>query len=202
MGRYAKDTEHANQERTPLQLTLRDLILDHLSEWVPQLVDAEIDDALGRKRYEHHEDQNGKQYRNGYHKERSLTCGMGTFPVRLRRLRQPFESQIVQRYQRQTQEIGEVLPQLYLHGLATGDFQDALQALLGEDAPLSGSTIVRLKRQWKKRQLQAIAKCHHIFFEKTMSNDATANTFGKFLHDCHLSIFDFGVSDNQFHQSY
>ncbi|MDI6809808.1 MAG: IS256 family transposase [Candidatus Eisenbacteria bacterium] len=162
MERYTKQTEQASLDQGPVQLTLRDLILDHLSEWIPQLVDAEIDDVLGRKRYEHHADQNNKQYRNGYHKERSLTSGMGTFPVRLRRLREPFESQIVGRYQRHTREIGEVLPQLYLHGLATGDFQDALHVLLGENAPLSGSTIVRLKRQWedeyrqwKERRLQA-----------------------------------------------
>jgi transposase-like protein len=86
---------------------------------------------------------------------------MGTFPVRLARLREPFESQIVQRYQRQTQDVGQMLPQLYLHGLATGDFRDALQGMLGEEAPLSGPTIVRLKaqweeeyRQWKKRKLE------------------------------------------------
>jgi putative transposase len=148
-------------EEHPVELTLRDLILSHLSEWIPELVDAEIEEFLGRKRYEQHIEGGTQKYRNGYHKERSLTCGIGTFPIRLARLREPFESQIVQRYQRQTQEVGQMLPQLYLHGLATGDFQDALQGVLGDRAPLSGSTIVRLKaqweeeyRQWKKRKLQ------------------------------------------------
>ena len=161
MVRYAKGREHANHGGQAVQLTLRDLILAHLGEWVPRLVEAEIDEMLGRKRYERQENQHRKQYRNGFHKERTLSTGLGSIPLRLRRLREPFESGIVQRYQRYTQEIGEVLPQLYLHGLATGDFQDALQVLLGEDAPLSGSTIVRLKqqweqeyRQWRKRPLQ------------------------------------------------
>ena len=162
MKRYRKRVQQASNESLPVQVTLRDMILSHLSEWIPQLVDGEIEELLGRTRYEHHRGQKARQYRNGYHKDRSLTCGMGTFPVRLPRLREPFESQIVQRYQRQTQEIAEVLPQLYLHGLATGDFRDALQMLLGERAPLSGSTIVRLKeqweqeyRQWKKRSLES-----------------------------------------------
>ena len=125
------------------------MILSHLSEWVPRLVREEIEEHLGRQRYEHHELGERKQYRNGFHKERALTFGGGTFPVRLSRLREPFESQIVQRYQRSTDEIAEVLPELYLHGLATGDFRDALQVLLGEQAPLSVSTIVRLKKDWE-----------------------------------------------------
>jgi len=151
----------ARVEEQPVELTLRDLILHHLSEWIPQLVDAEIEEFLGRKRHEQVPGEENRQYRNGFHKERSLTCGVGTFPIRLARLREPFDSQIVQRYQRQTREVGQMLPQLYLHGLATGDFQDALQGVLGERAPLSGSTVVRLKaqweeeyRQWKKRKLQ------------------------------------------------
>lgn len=166
MKRYRKARRQASivtapVEHGPVELTLRDLILRHLSEWIPQLVDGEIEEFLGRKRYEQHGEQNTQNYRNGHHKARSLTCGMGTFPVRLARLREPFESQIVQRYQRQTQDVGQMLPQLYLHGLATGDFRDALQGMLGEEAPLSGPTIVRLKaqweeeyRQWKKRKLE------------------------------------------------
>jgi putative transposase len=151
----------AQVEEHPVDLTLRDLILHHLSEWIPQLVEAEIEEFLGRKRHEQLRGGEIRQYRNGFHKERSLTCGLGTFPLRLARLREPFDSQIVERYQRQTQEVGQMLPQLYVHGLATGDFRDALQGVLGDRAPLSGTTIVRLKaeweeqyRQWKRRKLQ------------------------------------------------
>ncbi len=41
------------------------------------------------------------------------------------------------------------MPELYLHGLALGDFEVALQGLLGEDAPLSGATVARLKEKWQ-----------------------------------------------------
>ena|GEM_PF-4949687 len=44
----------------------------------------------------------------------------------------------------------KLLPQLYLHGLLTGDFQESFGWLFGEDVPLSPSTIVRLKQQWEE----------------------------------------------------
>ena len=45
--------------------------------------------------------------------------------------------------------MGELLPQLYLHGLALGDFELALRGLLGEGAPLSPASLLRLKTQWQ-----------------------------------------------------
>ena len=151
MPRYRNGNAQASVEFEPVHRTLQEMILGHLSEWVPKLVENEIQEHLGREWYEHHRSSRVKQYRNGYHKERPLTCGSGTFPVRLPRLREPFESEIVERYRRSTEEIGEVLPELYLHGLATGDFRDALGPLLGEEAPLSASTIVRLKKEWEEQ---------------------------------------------------
>ncbi len=44
--------------------------------------------------------------------------------------------------------MNELIPQLYLHGLAEGDFDLALRGLLGEEAPISASTMVRLKERW------------------------------------------------------
>jgi putative transposase len=70
------------------------------------------------------------------------------------RLREPWESQIVGRYQRMSEMGRQLLPELYLHGLATGDFGQCLHALLGQEAPLSDSTIVRLKQQWKEEYEQ------------------------------------------------
>src|SRR5262249_58447344 len=50
---------------------------------------------------------------------------------------------------RRTKEVSELLPQLYLHGLAQGDFELALRGLLGEGAPLSASSIERLRAKWQ-----------------------------------------------------
>jgi hypothetical protein len=64
---------------------------------------------------------------------------------------------------RRTREGGDLLPQLYLHGLALGDFDLALRGLVGDAAPLSPASLVRLKAQWqhadevwKQRRLDAV----------------------------------------------
>ena len=75
----------------------------------------------------------------------------GTIEVhrpRVRGLEERFESRILPLFRRRTQEVGELLPQLYLHGLAQGDFELALRGLLGEGAPLSPSSIERLRGKW------------------------------------------------------
>jgi transposase-like protein len=58
-------------------------------------------------------------------------------------------SKVLPLFARRTREIGELLPELYLHGLAEGDFELALRGLLGEKAPLSASTVARLKAKWQ-----------------------------------------------------
>jgi transposase-like protein len=50
---------------------------------------------------------------------------------------------------RRTEQVAELLPQLYLHGLAQGDFELALRGLLGDGAPLSASSIERLRAKWQ-----------------------------------------------------
>ena len=69
-------------------------------------------------------------------------------PPRLRGLEERFESRILPLFRRRTEQVGELLPQLYLHGLAQGDFELALRGLLGKAAPLSPSSIERLRAKW------------------------------------------------------
>ena len=91
-------------------------------------------------------------YRNGYGKGRKLTLGCGTITVRrprVRGLEERFESRILPLFVRRSKEVNQLIPQLYLHGLAEGDFDLALRGLLGEDAPISASTVARLKEQWQ-----------------------------------------------------
>lgn len=58
------------------------------------------------------------------------------------------ESQVLPLFKRKSTTVEEVVPELYLHGLAQGDFELALQGLLGDEAPLSGATVARLKEKW------------------------------------------------------
>jgi len=95
--------------------------------------------------------------RNGYMPERSVATGIGPLQVRQPRVedrraegeRQAFTSAILPPYLRRAKNVDELLPWLYLKGISTGDFGEALKTLLGEDAPgLSPNTIQRLKEIW------------------------------------------------------
>jgi len=145
MKKYNKESKQST-----VQLTLDQIVLEGARQLLMKLLEGEITDFLGRIRYEHHEVGEEKQYRNGYGKERHLTVGSGSIPIQVPRLRQPYESQIVKRYQRYSDQIGQLFPQLYLHGLSTGDFQPVFSTLLGEHASLSASTISRMKEQWQE----------------------------------------------------
>ena len=80
-----------------------------------------------------------------------------------------FSSKILPPYLRRTKSIEELIPWLYLKGISTGDFSDALAAFLGPDAPgLSASTISRLKDVWKDEmaswQGRDLAKKRYVYF--------------------------------------
>ena len=90
-------------------------------------------------------------YRNGYGKPRRLAMSSGTIMLRRPRVRgieERFEGRVLPLFARRTKELGALLPELYLHGLAEGDFELAMRGLLGEGAPLSKSSIQRLRAGW------------------------------------------------------
>jgi transposase-like protein len=119
---------------------------------VQDAIEAEVETHLGRQRYEHKSGGQPAGYRNGHAPRRTLAtrCGPVTVcPVKLRATRKPFASKILIKYQRQTDTVTSLLPDLYLVGLATGDFEGVLQEFLGEGASLSPATIVRLKAKWE-----------------------------------------------------
>lgn len=95
--------------------------------------------------------------RNGYLPEREIQTGIGPVKIRVPKVRDKsgqgikFNSALLPPYLRKTKSVEDVLPWLYLKGISTGDFQEALQALLGSDAKgLSASTISRCKRIWEE----------------------------------------------------
>jgi transposase-like protein len=125
-----------------------------------QAIEAEVADYI--ERHAHERDANGHRQvvRNGYKDEREIQTGIGPIAVRQPRVndkrvdesgqRHHFTSAILPPYLRKTRSIEELIPWLYLKGISTGDFSEALAALLGPEAPgLSASTIVRLKQVWQ-----------------------------------------------------
>jgi transposase-like protein len=96
-------------------------------------------------------------YRNGYGKTRRFTLSVGTVEIRrprVRNLDERFISKVLPLFKRQTEQVRGLIPELYLHGLASGDFELALRGLLGEGAPLSASSVQRLKEKWESEYEQ------------------------------------------------
>lgn len=122
--------------------------------WLQDLLDEEMSEMLGRQKSERRAEVDAKPgYRNGYGKPRRVSMSSGTITVRrprARSLEEKFESRVLPLFVRRTREVADVLPQLYLHGLAQGDFELALRGLLGEGAPLSAKSIQRLREKWQQ----------------------------------------------------
>jgi len=94
--------------------------------------------------------------RHGFLPERDLLTGIGPLSIKQPRVRdkregKAFTSAILPRYMRRVPSLDNLIPALYLKGISTGDFTEALEAILGENAKgLSASTVVRLKKQWEQ----------------------------------------------------
>ena len=67
---------------------------------------------------------------------------------RVRDTEERSESRLLPLFVQRTKQVFDLIPELYLHGLSEGDFDLALRGLLGEDAPVSASTVARLKEKW------------------------------------------------------
>jgi len=131
----------------------RDMLGRAIQEEVASYLEErqELKDGQGRRQV----------VRNGYLPERMLQTPLGEVPVKQPRIRdrrpeperEKFESKILPPYLRKTRSLEELLPWLYLKGISTGGFNEALQALLGPEARgLSASTITRLKAGWEDEQ--------------------------------------------------
>lgn len=120
-------------------------------------LESEIEDFISQHQ-DHQDDGSPRLVRNGYLPQRAIQTGIGELPVDIPRVRDrsktetplKFNSVIVPPYIRRSKSIETLLPLLYLKGLSTGDFQDALAPLLGDKAKnLSPGVISRLKTAWE-----------------------------------------------------
>jgi putative transposase len=122
-------------------------------------------------------DGRSKYVRNGFLPERGIQTGIGEVPVAVPRVRDretiksemQFRSSIVPRYLRRSVKMQEFLPLLYLKGISTGDFKDALSPLMGDAARnLSSGVISRLKACWEEEfaqwNLRSLAGDHYVYW--------------------------------------
>jgi transposase-like protein len=119
-------------------------------------IEGEVGDYVNRFADELDAEGHRLVTRNGFLPERELVTGIGPVPVRQprvndRRVSVQFTSKILPPYMRRVPSIDALIPCLYLKGISTGDFSEALEAILGPQASgLSATNIVRLKEGWKQ----------------------------------------------------
>ena len=145
--------EALDQCKSPLDRLVR----EGAQRMLQAALEAEVDAFLELHGDRRDEDGRRLVVRNGRLPERSILTGAGPLEVKQPRVRDrgpaegrvTFSSAVLPPYLRRSKTIDELIPWLYLKGVSTGDFGEALQSLLGEDAPgLSANVVVKLKEQW------------------------------------------------------
>lgn len=136
--------------------TLTELLRNGAKELISRAVEAELEEMLllhGDKL----KDGRRSVVRNGYLPSRTIQTGIGDVAIKVPKIRDrggqgiKFNSSLLPPYLKRTKNMEELIPWLYLKGISTGGFQDALSALLGDGAKgLSSNTICRLKADWIK----------------------------------------------------
>jgi transposase-like protein len=139
------------EEADPLHALLR----SGARRLIGEAVEAELAEYLDG--YADHRLDDGRRavVRNGYLPERTVQTGIGEVEVRVPKVRDRsgggacFRSALLPPYLKRARSLEELIPWLYLKGVSTGDYQEALSTLLGEQAKgLSANTVSRLKQQW------------------------------------------------------
>ncbi len=140
---------------------ITDILRTGARKLLTEALEAEIEGFLFQYRDLRDEQGRKRITRNGHLPEREIQTGIGPVPVNVPRARDReadhergpirFKSSLIPPYLRKTRSMEELIPWLYLKGISTGDFSEALAALVGKDAPgLSAPTISRLKSVWEE----------------------------------------------------
>ena len=143
-----------------------------------QAVEAEAEAFLATMRDRRLPDGRERLVRHGHGPERLVQTGIGPVPVRRVKVRDRgavqdgerirFASALLPRWARRTRSLDALLPVLYLRGVSMGDFQEALGALLGRDAPnLSPAVVARLRDEWQadyaRWQRRDLSARHYVY---------------------------------------
>jgi len=148
-------SQHAHETQASGE-ALEEFLRNEARKILQVTIELEVEDYITRHKGERTEDGRCQVVRNGHLPERNIETGIGKIPVKQPRVRdrsgkRKYTSTILPRYMRRLPRIDALIPALYLHGVSTGDFKEALEAILGPDASgLSARNIVRLKRIWEE----------------------------------------------------
>ena len=142
---------YENEANLP-QFNLERLARNAAQQMIQHALELEVTEFLERGRHVKTNPEDFRGYRNGYHKERTISTSFGSLGVKVPRVSdngEAFQSQLVKPYKRRSEALDCLFPNLFVEGLATRDFEPALRFLVGESAPLSPSSISRLNKKFK-----------------------------------------------------
>lgn len=147
-----KQTTTAPNGSTMTWDNLDEYVRENVQAFIQNVLEEEVTEFLGRTKGARRAPLDaGSGNRNGHGKPRRLSLPCGTIDVRRPRVRDVedrFESRVMPLFVRRTKRLDGILPELYLHGLALGDFELAMKGVLGENAPVSEAVISRLREKW------------------------------------------------------
>lgn len=158
-----KDSVADDRARDENRSVLDEVARQGAQRMLAEALEAEVQEFVERHRDVVDEQARRQVVRNGYLPEREILTGVGPIEVKQPRVRDKrgtagedairFSSSILPRYLRRSKNMDELLPWLYLRGISTGQFQEALEALVGPDAKgLSASSITRLTEEWAEQE--------------------------------------------------
>lgn len=133
--------------------SLESYIRSAAQRMIQAALEMEVEEFLQRGKYDKSHPDEFRGYRNGHHKSRTVSTTVGGLTVKVPRVSdntEKFESKLVKPYQRRSEGLNNLFPKLFIEGLSTRDFEPSLRFLVGENAPLSPSSISRLNKQFKK----------------------------------------------------
>jgi transposase-like protein len=152
-----KSTTVENQEQIPeITQSLDELAREGARRMIMAALELEVEQYIEKLLHQRDENGHALVVRNGKAEPRTVSLGAGSIEFQAPRVndRRPdhrFTSKILPPYMRRSPRLDEALPVLYLRGLSTGDFEEAIPVLLGADAAgFSAATITRLLRVWQE----------------------------------------------------
>jgi len=154
-------------------LALDDILAEGARRLLQEAIEAEVSAYIQRMSHKRDADGHRLVVRNGSKPEREILTGVGALPIKQPRINdkregEGFTSKILPPYMRRVPSLDALIPALYLHGISTGDFEEALSAILGPQAKgLSATNIVRLKEGWKHDyeawQKRDLSEKHYVY---------------------------------------
>ena len=147
--------EDINRPSGDFKNSLEQILREGARKLLQEAIEQEVREFINSSKDRRDETNRRIVTRNGYLPQREVQTGLGNISIRQPRVRskegQRFSSSILPPYMRRAPSIEAVIPALYLKGVSTNNFQEALEAILGKNAKgLSPTNIVRLKETWEK----------------------------------------------------